>query len=105
VRAILRSEGFTIHPDKTRVLRAGARQKVTGLVVNQAPGGAPPARVPRDTIRKLRAAIHNRKMGKPGKPDESIESLRGMAAFIYMVDAVKGQKFLDEIAALAAAKK
>jgi hypothetical protein len=100
VRAILRGEGFTIHPEKTRVLRAGARQKVTGLVVNQAPG-SPPARVPRDVVRKLRAAIHNRKAGKPGKAGETIDQLRGMAAFIHMVDPAKGQKFLDEIDALA----
>ena len=37
VGAIVRAEGFEIHPKKTRVMRTGARQKVTGLVVNAAP--------------------------------------------------------------------
>jgi RNA-directed DNA polymerase len=37
VAAIAREEGFTIHPDKTRVMHAGTRQQVTGIVVNRHP--------------------------------------------------------------------
>ena len=66
VTAIVKAEGFTIHPKKTRVMRKGGRQKVTGLVVNAAPG-RPPARVPRKTLRHLRAAIKNRELGRPGQ--------------------------------------
>ena len=41
VSAIVHAEGFAIHPNKTRVMRSGARQQVTGLVVNHAPGRPP----------------------------------------------------------------
>lgn len=102
IKAILKSEGFKLHPDKTAVLRRGTQQRITGLVVNKAPG-APPARVPRDVIRRLRAAIHNREKGKPGKPDETIAHLRGMAAWINMTDPKKGAAFLARIAKLPGA--
>ncbi len=97
---ILKSEGFRVHAQKTRIMRAGVRQAVTGLVVNQAPG-APPARVPRDVVRKLRAAIKNRELGREGKgPKETLAQLQGLAAFVFMADPDKGRHFLDRIAAL-----
>jgi hypothetical protein len=99
VATILDGEGFRVHRKKTAVRRAGSSQRITGLVVNKAPD-APPARVPRETIRRLRAAIHNREKGKPGKEGESLAQLRGMAAFVYMVDPKKGRAFLDRINAL-----
>lgn len=101
VATILDGEGFRVHRKKTAVRRAGSSQRITGLVVNKpnAPD-VPPARVPRDTIRRLRAAIHNREKGKPGKEGESIAQLRGMAAFIFMVDPKKGRMFLDKLDAL-----
>jgi RNA-directed DNA polymerase len=101
VKKILRAEGFVLHPDKTMVMRDGDRQKVTGLVVNKAEG-VPAARVPRETVRKLRAAIKNRELGRSGKGDETIEQLKGMAAFVFMCDAKKGQRFLDRIAQIEA---
>ena len=66
VEQIVCSEGFRVNRKKTRVMRAGGRQKVTGLVVN-AGSECPAARVPRKTIRQLRAAIKNRELGRPGK--------------------------------------
>jgi RNA-directed DNA polymerase len=102
VKSILEAEGFTVHPDKTRVLRKGGKQRVTGLVVNEAPEGVPGARVPREVIRRLRAALHNREQGKPGKPGETLEQLKGMAAFIHMTDEAKGSAFLKRIQALEA---
>lgn len=97
--AILRGEGFRVHKKKTSVMRSGARQAVTGLVVNAAPG-APEARVPREVVRKLRAAIKNRELGRPGKPGETLAQLQGLAAFIHMADPARGRAFLDRIAAL-----
>lgn len=104
VSQILPAEGFQLHPDKTRVLRRGERQKITGLVVNQNPSGstAPAVRVPRDVLRRLRAAIHNREQGKPTKPGETLNHLQGMAAFVHMTDPQRGRALLDRIAALAA---
>lgn len=97
---IVADEGFTVHPDKTRVMRSGGRQRVTGLIVNQAPDDRPPARVPRKTLRQLRAAIHNREQGKPGKPGESLEQLRGWAAYVHMCDPQRGRALLERLAKL-----
>lgn len=101
VRRIADDEGFAVHEKKTRVMRAGRRQKVTGLVVNRAgkDSAAPAARVPRTLVRQLRAAIHNRENGRPGK-GESLDMLRGWAAYVYMTDPVKGRAFLDRLARL-----
>ena len=103
VGMIVRAEGFEIHAKKTRVMRAGARQKVTGLVVNQAPPDRPTARVPRKTQRELRAAIRNRELGRPGK-GETLEQLQGMAAFVMMTDPARGRAFLARIERLIAAR-
>jgi RNA-directed DNA polymerase len=101
VRRIAADEGFAVHEKKTRIMRAGRRQKVTGLVVNRTAKdrAAPAARVPRTLVRQLRAAIHNRENGRPGK-GESLDVLRGWAAYVYMTDPVKGRAFLDRLARL-----
>ena len=80
------AEGFRLHPQKTRVARAGSRQKVTGLVVN----GPSPPRVPRKLRRQLRAAIHNRKVGKAAPDAETPTQLAGYAAFVHMTDPALG---------------
>ncbi len=102
VGRIVRAEGFEVHTKKTRVMRTGARQKVTGLIVNAAPG-RPPARVPRKTLRDLRSAIYNREHGRPGK-GESLEQLKGMAAFVMMTDRDRGRAFMERIDRLIAAR-
>lgn len=103
VRRVVQDEGFVVHPDKTRVMRRGRRQKITGLVVNAVPEGTPTARVPRETLRKLRAAIKNRELGRAGE-GESLASLRGLAAHVYMTDPARGALLLQRIEALAQAQ-
>lgn len=98
VGRIVVAEGFVVHPDKTRVMRAGSRQTVTGLVVN-GEGEGVAARVPRRIVRALRAAIHQRELGKEGK-GETLDELKGMAAYIHMCDPKKGRAFLDRLSAL-----
>jgi RNA-directed DNA polymerase len=62
VGEIVASEGFTVHPDKTRVMRRGRRQEVTGLTVNER------VAVPRSTLRRFRALLHQiDKSGPEGK--------------------------------------
>jgi len=102
VRVIVQSEGFAIHTKKTRVMRKGARQKVTGLVVNTAPAGVPSVRVPREAVRALRAAIRNRELGRPGK-GETLDQLKGMAAFVMMTDQARGRAFMERLDRLVAA--
>lgn len=101
VRSIVGGEGFTVHPSKTRIMRAGRRQKVTGLVVNAPAAGAtgvPEARVPRKLRRLLRAALYNRAHGKAGP--ESLDHLHGFAAYVHMTDAAHGRPLLAQVAKL-----
>jgi hypothetical protein len=93
IRRIVEDEGFLIHPDKTAVARRGGRQRITGLVVN----GSQPPRAPREFRRRLRAAIHNRAAGKPAPDGETLSTLVGMAAYVYMTDPVRGEKYLDAL--------
>lgn len=105
VRSIVTAEGFSVHPKKTRIMRQGRRQKVTGLVVNRtdASSDAPvvPARVPRKLRRQLRAALHNLSKGKTS-PD-SLDRLHGFAAYVHMTDATQGKALLAQATALRAA--
>jgi RNA-directed DNA polymerase len=93
VKRIVAAEGFTIHPDKTRVARQGGCQRVTGLVVN----GDREPRVPRKVRRQLRAAIHNLKKGKPLKEGETIATLAGLAAYVQMTNRELGAKLRAEL--------
>jgi RNA-directed DNA polymerase len=93
ISRIVADEGFSVHPDKTRMARKGARQRVTGLIVN----GPGKVRVPRNLKRQLRAAAHNLTTGKGLKPGESLSRLLGYAAYIHMTDPKLGQKLLAEL--------
>lgn len=53
VLRIIADEGFAVHPDKTRIMRAHQRQQLAGLVVNDQP------RVARRDYDNLRALLHN----------------------------------------------
>jgi RNA-directed DNA polymerase len=103
VKDILAAEGFAVHDKKTTVMRAGQSQRVTGLVVNRPNAdGVAKTRVPREVVRRLRAAIHNRERGKTTEKNESLAELEGLAAFVHMVDPKKGRAFLERIRALRA---
>ncbi len=99
VARVLRAEGFTLHPEKTEVLRPGNRQEVTGLVINRAADGVAEARVPREVRRRLRAAIHNREKGR-AREGETLAELKGMAAFVHMTDPALGRRLLARLAEL-----
>ena len=95
VANIVGNEGFEIKDSKTRILRHGRRQRVTGLVVNKSKTG-PAARVPRFKMRELRTALYKLEKGQPTV--ESLEQLRGWAAYVYMTDASKGGPMLERLA-------
>ncbi|MEM7783125.1 MAG: reverse transcriptase domain-containing protein [Planctomycetota bacterium] len=95
VRKTVAAEGFQVNNKKTNVVRCGARQRVTGLVVN----GEHEPRTQRSVRRNIRAAIHNLKLGKSLKEGETMESLRGMIAFISMTQRELGQKLSAELKA------
>lgn len=91
VTRIVKAEGFEVHADKTRVARDGARQTVTGLVVNAGYG----PRVPRKLRRQLRAAAHNMGQGKPLKGGETLARLAGYAAYVYATDPKAGAELMQ----------
>lgn len=99
VHHVLRDEGFTPHPDKQRVMRRGARQEVTGIVVNSQPS------VSREERRKLRAALH--RAGQQGLQAATWQgqaatrdTLVGYARFVHMVNAQQGRALLQRALAL-----
>jgi retron-type reverse transcriptase len=99
VRFVVRKEGFVPHPEKTRVLRRGGQQEVTGVVVNDKPG------VDRETLRRFRALLHQlEKSGPEGKKwngsTDIIASAVGFANYVAMVDPVKGKAFQEKARAL-----
>ena len=96
VKRVLGEEGFKVNTKKTGVIRQGAVQEVTGLVVNGE--GAP--RVNRQTKRQMRAAIHNVKQGKALPEGETLERLRGYAAYIAMTDRALGMSMLNDLGSL-----
>jgi hypothetical protein len=53
VKEIVEEEGFSVHPDKERLMPRYGRQMVTGLVVNEK------VNVPREFVDGLRALLHN----------------------------------------------
>ena len=96
VRQIVKSEGFTVHPDKSKVMGKGNRQEVTGLIVND---DAPP-RVPRELKQKLRAAVNNQEKGLPFYDDEDLNTLLGYASFVYSAQPKVGATYLERLLAL-----
>lgn len=88
-RSILEDEGFALNPDKTRVMRPGRRQEVTGVVVNEKTS------VSRREVKELRAILHN--CAKTGLTAQNRENhpdfaayLTGRVAWVRMVDARRG---------------
>ncbi len=96
--SIVAHEGFTIHPDKVRVLRRSRRQEVTGVVVNLKPA------VSRDELRRFRAVLYQiEKDGPEGKrwgaSKDVLGSLLGFANFVSMVDGEKGARLKGRVLA------
>jgi retron-type reverse transcriptase len=101
VRWILGKEGFAVHPKKTRVLRRGRQQEVTGVVVNERPS------VDRATLRRFRALLFQLDKDGPkdkrwgGSPDV-FSSVIGYASYVAMVDPARGKALLARAREVAA---
>jgi len=99
LQKIVKAEGFKLKKDKTHLARRGARQKVTGLVVNDGP------RVPRAYRRRLRAILHNaRKTGLDAqnrdKHPHFAHALRGRIEFVRSTHPQLAAKLLAELRSL-----
>jgi hypothetical protein len=100
VAAIALEEGFTVQPRKTRVMRPGVRQRVTGVVINAHPN------VARDTFDVLKATLYNCVRQGPagenraGHPDFRAH-LAGRVAHVVMLNPARGgrlQALFEQIA-------
>lgn len=109
LREIIRDEGFEVNRSKTRILRSGGQQKVTGIIVNRKPN------IARKEIRILRAILHNCRQGgirrqayKYAKEVKRVSnpqsyplllfkaSLRGKIDHIRQVNPEIGEKLLND---------
>jgi retron-type reverse transcriptase len=86
---VVADEGFTVHPEKTRVFRSSRRQEVTGVVVNQT------CTVSRATLKQFRAVLFQiEKDGPAGKTwggaADVIAAVEGFANYVAMVNPEKG---------------
>ena len=100
MRHIVEDEGFELNHGKTRVQRRSQRQSVTGVVVNDQMS------VPRETIRQLRAILHNAK--KTGLDAQNRDQhphfrewLAGMIGWIGMVNPDQGSQLQAQLAELS----
>ncbi len=92
VRSIITEEGFTVHPDKTRIQRKGRRQEVTGLVVNRV------VSIPKDVLKRFRALLHQiERDGYEGKQwgggGDLHAAIEGTINYVAMVDETRASRF------------
>ena len=99
VRQIIKDEGFVEHPDKTQIMRKGARREVTGIVVNEKPN------IARKKLRQFRAVVHQIEQNGPagktwGTGENVLANLQGYAAHVAMVRPDLGKEYLRRIEVL-----
>lgn len=81
IERIVEAEGFRVNPGKTRLMGRGARQVVTGVVVNQDLG------LSRKERRRLRAAQHQlRAVTDPAEAATRAQRLEGKLAYLSMLN-------------------
>ncbi|MGW8393685.1 reverse transcriptase family protein [Pseudoduganella sp. HUAS MS19] len=91
VAAIAREEGFRVNTRKTRLMREGTRQRVTGIVVNSHPN------IARDEYDQLKAILTNCvRHGPDSQNRESHPNFRahlgGRISYVAMVNSVRATK-------------
>lgn len=80
-------EGFRLNREKTRVMRSGSRQSVTGVIVNHTLG------LSRQKRRVLRAKIHQM---SADSPIEHLQQLRGELAYLRMLNPAQADALHPE---------
>jgi hypothetical protein len=91
VAAIALEEGFAVNTRKTRMMRSGVRQQVTGIVVNRHPN------IPRQEFDNLKAALTNcirhgpASQNREGR-DNYRQFLAGRVSYVQMVNPQRGKR-------------
>jgi hypothetical protein len=93
VRRIVKTEGLALNEKKTRVMRRGRQQRVTGVVVNEK------TNVSRREFDLLKAILHNCiKHGPASQNRENVpdfrEHLRGRIAHVMHIGPERGRKLM-----------
>ena len=100
VGAIALEEGFTVHTQKTRLMRQGVRQHAAGVVLNERPN------LPRPEYETLKAILHKCvRLGPSGQNRDGHEDFRGhlagRVAHVAMLNPDRGRRLralFDQIA-------
>ncbi|KMT59096.1 retron St85 family RNA-directed DNA polymerase [Paenilisteria newyorkensis] len=97
---IISDENFSINKSKIKLLTAGDRKKITGIIVNEK------LSVPKKVVRELRQEIyyikkfnlesHMKKTGNVSKSNYK-GHLFGIAKYIFMIDKDLGTYYLDKL--------
>jgi len=90
---IIRAEGFDINARKTRIMRRGGRQTVTGVVVNKELG------LSRKERRRLRAGIHRlaQQQGDGAVNRTLLSRLRGKLAYLSMLNPKQAERLAERL--------
>ncbi len=96
IRKVIVEEGFTLHPDKVRIMHKSRHQEVTGITVNSKAG------ISRKKIKQFRALLFQiEKDGiedkKWGTSDNLLAAIHGFSSYLYMVDPVRYQSYIDRV--------
>lgn len=83
VQRIVHLEGFTVNPEKTRVMKRGGAQVLTGVTVNAELG------LSRRRRRQIRAALHRARQAQADRPLQA--RVRGLLAFVRMLNKAQAQ--------------
>jgi len=98
IKKVLADEGFTVHPDKVRIMRKGACQEVTGVVVNEKLG------ISRKKLRQFRAVLHQLKTKNAAElkwgHGNLASAVTGYANFVKMIKPVQGAALQHTIVTL-----
>ena len=100
IRFVVGKQNFVVNENKTRILRRGRQQEVTGIVVNDK------ISIDRRTLRKFRAVLHQAETNglenlRWGNSPDLIAALKGYANFVFMVDKEKGFAFQQQAKRIA----
>lgn len=91
VEHIARDEVFMVNRAKTRLMRVGARQTVTGVVVNERPT------IARDEVKRLEAVLFNCARHGPASQNREERAdfrghLQGRVAYVHGIDAKRAAR-------------
>jgi hypothetical protein len=92
--SIIRESGYSENPAKTRIMRRGGRQQITGIVVNNH------CNLPRDAFDRLKAILHNCATRGPVDQNRTGHAdfrayLGGRVAWVEQINPARGQKLRD----------